>query len=62
MIKALGMKYEAEIARAEAAIDIIMKHPSAVAEHPTDKLMDDIDANLAIIADCKDKLEVLQGL
>lgn len=60
MIKALKMKYEAEIQTALTALHIIMNHPTAVAEHPTGKLLEDADQCVQIIADAEDKIEVLK--
>jgi hypothetical protein len=61
MLQALKLKYEGQIAMAEAAIKILLQQSVAVGEHPTDKLFEDLDHQLQVIADCRDKLEVLNS-
>jgi len=59
MLNSMTKRYEWEIARAKAAIKIILQQPVAVGEHQTDALFDDLDRQLQVIADCQDKLEVI---
>jgi hypothetical protein len=60
--KGLELRYQSQIEVAKSAIHVLVHHATAVAEHDTAKLVDDLDAQLHIIADCKDKLDVLESL
>ena len=59
MLQALKARYEADILQAEDAIQIILNKHTAVAEHPTAKLWDDLDEQIGILADRQDKLEAI---
>jgi len=59
MLQALKTRYEADILQAEDAIQIILNKHTAVAEHPTAKLWDDLDEQIGILADRQDKLDAL---
>jgi hypothetical protein len=59
MLQALKTQYEAEMLKAEDAIQIILNKHTAVAEHPTAKLWDDLDEQIGILADRQDKLDAL---
>lgn len=59
MLQALKTRYEADILQAEDAVQIILNKHTAVAEHPTAKLWDDLDEQIGILADRQDKLDAL---
>ncbi len=59
MLQALKTQYEADMLKAEDAIQIILNKHTAVAEHPTAKLWDDLDEQIGILADRQDKLDAL---
>ena len=59
LIDALQAKYEAEIAEADATINIYLTNSVGIGEHP--QHLDEVDKLLAKIADAKDKLEALEG-
>jgi len=59
MLQALKARYEADILQAEDAIHIIINKHTAVGEHPTAKLWDDLDEQIGILADRQDKLEAI---
>jgi len=59
MLQSLKAQYEADMLKAEDAIQIILNKHTAVAEHPTAKLWDDLDEQIGILADRQDKLDAL---
>ena len=59
MLQALKTRYEADILQAEDAVQIILNKHTAVAEHPTAKLWDDLDEQIGILADRQDKLDAI---
>ena len=58
MTSALRAKYEADIAQADATINIYLDNPVAIGEHP--QHLEEIDKLLAKIAEAKDKKEALE--
>ena len=58
MINALRTRYEADIAEADATINIYLNNPVAIGEHP--QHLEEVDKLLAKMADAKDKLESLE--
>tara|TARA_B100000900_G_C20359115_1_gene625557 strand:- start:187 stop:387 length:201 start_codon:yes stop_codon:yes gene_type:complete len=58
MVSALRARYEADIAEADAVINIYLNNPVGIGEHP--QHLDEVDKLLAKIADAKDKLESLE--
>ncbi len=58
MLKALLLKYEAEIAAAQANISVYLNNPVGIGEHPD--LVAAVDSQLEAIAHAKDKIEVLE--
>ena len=58
MIDALQARYEADIAEADATINIYLNNPVAIGEHP--QHLEEINKLLSKIADAKDKLESLK--
>ena len=54
MINALRKKYEAEIEAAKANIDVYIKNPVGIGEHPD--LVAAMDTEMTKLADASDKL------
>ena len=59
MTAALRARYEADIAEADATINIYLTNPVGIGEHP--QHLEEVDKLLAKIADAKDKLESLEA-
>ena len=59
MTAALRPRYEADIAEADATINIYLTNPVGIGEHP--QHLEEVDKLLAKIADAKDKLEALEA-
>jgi hypothetical protein len=59
MIAALRARYEADIAEADATINIYLTNPVGIGEHP--QHLEEVDKLLAKIADAKDKIEALEA-
>jgi len=57
MINALRKKYEAEIASAQANINVYMTNPAGIGEHPD--IVAAVDSEMTKLADAEDKLETL---
>ena len=60
MINALRKKYEAEIAAAQANINVYMKNPAGIGEHPN--IVEECDKLVSQIAEASDKLETLKSM
>ena len=58
MINALRARYEADIAEADATINIYLNNPVGIGEHP--QHLEEVDKLMAKIAEAKDKLESLK--
>ena len=58
IISALHAKYDADIAMADATVNIYLDNPVGIGEHP--QHLQEVDKLLSKIADAKDKLEVLE--
>ena len=58
MIDALTLKYESEIAEAEATLLIYFSNPVAIGEHP--QHLEEMDKFVEQIANANDKLETLK--
>ena len=58
MINAMRARYEADIAEADATINIYLNNPVGIGEHP--QHLEEVDKLLAKIAEAKDKLESLK--
>ena len=58
ILEALRARYEAEIAEADATINIYLDHPVAIGEHP--QYIDEVNKLVDKIAQAKEKLEVLE--
>ena len=59
MINALRKKYEAEVAAAKANIDVYIKNPVGIGEHPD--LVAAMDTEMTKLADASDKLATLNS-
>jgi len=57
MINALRKKYEAEIAAAQANINVYMTNPAGIGEHPD--IVAAVDSEMVKLADAEDKLKTL---
>ena len=57
-ISALSKRYEAEIETAKANIDVYIRHPAGIGEHPD--LAAAVHSQVGLIANAEDKLEVLK--
>ena len=58
MMTALRARYEADIAEADATINIYLNSSVGIGEHP--QHLQEVDKLLAKIADAKDKIETLE--
>ncbi len=57
IINALRKKYEADVAHAQANIEVYLEHPVGIGEHPD--LVAAVDEQIDNMAHAEDKLEVL---
>ena len=57
LLKALQMKYEGDIAVGKANIEVYLKNPAGIGEHPD--IVEAVNTQVQLIADAEDKLEVL---
>ena len=57
LMKALQKKYESDIAVAKANIEVYLKNPAGIGEHPD--IVEAVNSQVKHIADAEDKLEVL---
>ena len=58
LIDALSKRYEAQIAEAEATLEIYLDHSVGIGEHP--QHLDEMDKLFEKIATAKEKLEILE--
>ena len=59
LLDALQARYEAEIAEADATINIYLTNSVGIGEHP--QFIDEIDKQAQRIADAQEKIEVLKS-
>ena len=59
LIDALQAKYEAELAEADATINIYLTNSVGIGEHP--QFIDELDKQVQRIADAQEKIEVLKS-
>ena len=59
MLEALKKRYEAQVAEGIAIVNVYLKHPVGIGEHP--QHLEEIDKLLSKIADAKDKMEALEA-
>ena len=57
ILTALYKKYEGIIAEAEANIEVYLKNPAGIGEHPD--IIAAVDGQFQLIAEAKEKLELL---
>ena len=57
LMKALQKKYESDIAVAKANIEVYLKNPAGIGEHPD--IVEAVNSQVQHIADAEDNLEVL---
>ena len=58
MIEALRKMYEADIAHAKANVEVYLKNPVGIGEHPD--LVSAVDEQIDKMAHAEDKLEILK--
>ena len=59
LLTALEKRYKAKISEADATIQIYLENPVGIGEHP--QHLDEIDKQIQIIVDAKEKLEELES-
>ena len=59
LLQALEAKYEAEVLKAKANIDVYVTSSVGIGEHPD--LVEALDTQLQVLADAEEKLTVLQS-
>ena len=59
MLEALKKRYEAQVAEGIATVNIYLKHPVGIGEHP--QHLQEIDKLLGKIGQAKEKLESLEA-
>ena len=59
LVDALQAKYEAEIAEADAVVNIYLEKSVGIGEHP--QFIEEIDKQVLRIADAQEKIEVLKS-
>jgi len=59
MLEALEKKYEADIASADATINVYLNNSVGIGEHP--QFIEELDKQMQIIADAQEKIEVLKS-
>ena len=59
ILTALEDRYKAQISEADATIKIYLENPVGIGEHP--QHLDEIDKQIQIIVDAKEKLEELES-
>ncbi len=57
MLKALKKRYEAQVAESIATINIYLKNPVGIGEHP--QHLDEMDKLLQVIIDAEEKIKVI---
>ena len=58
MLEALKKRYEAQVAEGIATIDIYLKHPVGIGEHP--QHLDEIDKLLGKIKEAEEKISIIE--
>ena len=59
LLTALEKRYKAKISEADATIKTYLENPVGIGEHP--QHLDEIDKQIQIIVDAKEKLEELES-
>ena len=58
MLEALKKRYEAQVAEGMAIVNVYLKHPVGIGEHP--QHIDEVNKQIEKIAAAREKLEVLE--
>ena len=58
LLEALIKKLEGEVAMAKANVDVYMKNPAGIGEHPD--VVQAIETQIEIIANAEDKIETIR--
>ena len=58
MLKALKKRYEAQVAESIATINIYLKNPVGIGEHP--QHLDEVDKLLQKIVDAEEKIKIIE--
>mgnify|MGYP003129444524 FL=1 len=58
MLEALKKRYEAQIAEGIATINIYLKHPVGIGEHP--QHLDEIDKLLGKVKEAEEKISIIE--
>ena len=58
MLEALKKRYEAQIAEGKATINIYIKHPVGIWEHP--QHLDEIDKLLGKVKEAEEKISIIE--
>ena len=58
MLEALKKRYEAQVAESIATINIYLKNPVGIGEHP--QHLDEVDKLLQVIVDAEEKIKVIE--
>ena len=58
MLEALKKRYEAQVAEAVATINIYLKNPVGIGEHP--QHLDEVNKLLQVIVDAEEKIKVIE--
>ena len=57
MLEALQKKYEAEVAMAEAYINVYLKNPAGIGEHP--EIVEAVDKQIEKLSTAQEKLDTV---
>jgi methylaspartate ammonia-lyase len=58
MLEALKKRYEAQVAESVATINIYLKNPVGIGEHP--QHLDEVNKLLQVIVDAEEKIKVIE--
>ena len=58
MLEALKKRYEAQVAEGIAIVNVYLKHPVGIGEHP--QHLDEINKLLQVIVDAEEKIKVIE--
>ena len=58
MLEALKKRYEAQVAEGIAIVNVYLKHPVGIGEHP--QHLEEIDKLLDVIVDAEEKIKIIE--
>ena len=58
MLEALKKRYEAQVAEGIAIVNVYLKHPVGIGEHP--QHLDEVNKLLQVIVDAEEKIKVIE--